>query len=295
MATITRPVSSPPNRMNGAPAQPPVRPKLGRINLTSLSTAPRIVLNAVEGWGKTTFGAYAPNPAVLMSRGESGYATLRSKGLVPDADCVELTRWADVLGQLDELGTGANKYGAIVLDALGGFERLCHEHVCARDFGGDWGEKGFSSFQKGPDVSVAEWIGLLNRLDKVRQALNCPIVFLSHSTIKPFKNPMGPDFDRYIADCHAKTWGVTHKWADAVFFGTYLTVAVEDKKTRRTKGVGGDERVLYTTRRDAYDAKNRYAMPPQLDIPPDASAMWSTVWDAINAKAEVPPADEIPE
>lgn len=274
-------VAIPPPRAanNGA-----VRPKLGRLS-HDVPSSPRIVLNAVEGWGKTTCGAGAPRPAILMSRGETGYVTLRQHNRVPDAQCVELERWPDVLATIDDIAA-SDETGSIVIDALGGMERLCHEHVCARDFNNDWGERGFGAFQKGYDVSVAEWLQLLVRLDRVRTTRHIPIIILSHSKIRPFKNPLGSDFDRYIADCHEKTWSVTHKWADAVFFGTFVTVAVEDKKSKRTKGLGGDERVLYTTRRDAYDAKNRYGMPAQINMPDDPAAMWSTVWDSINGKGE---------
>lgn len=267
------------------PSGPPIqRPRLARIP-DAQPTAPRIILNAVEGWGKTTYGAYAPNPAILMARGETGYETLRKAGRVPDCDCVELSKWTDVLTQIDDLRT--SKHGAVILDALGGFERLCHEHMCFRDFGGDWGERGFASYQKGFDVSVAEWLSLLAKLDRVRADRGIPIVLLSHAKVVKFDNPMGSNFDRYVADCHAKTWGVTHKWADAVLFGTYVAVTVEDKKTKKTKGIGGDERVLFATRRDAYDAKNRYGLDPQMNVPEDPSATWGLVWDAIHRKPEV--------
>lgn len=283
--------------MRQPPAQKPAgngttKLQLGRVT-SAMASAPRIVLNAVEGFGKTTLGAYAPNPAILMSRGETGYVTLKNAGRVPDADCIELTTWKDTIQIIDDLTDASDKHGAVVFDALGGFERLCHEFVCARDFQNDWGEKGFGAFQKGYDVSVAEWLQLLVRLDRLRTTRNVPIVFLSHSRVRPFKNPLGSDFDRYIADCHEKTWGVTHKWADCVLFGTFVTVALEDKKSKRVKGVGGDDRVIFTQRRDAYDAKNRYGMPAQLDIPDEPASMWSTVWDAINGKvSEV--ADEGP-
>lgn len=291
MTTATpRPPASGRPSPNGA-----MRPKLGRITSDQASaTAARLVLNAVEGWGKTTFGAYAPNPAVLMSRGETGYVTLRQHSLVPDVDQVELTTWKDTIAQVDDLIADIGDHGAVILDALGGFERLCHEEVCRRDFGNDWGERGFGSFQKGYDVSVTEWLNLLVRLDKLRTTHNVPIVILSHSKVRPFRNPMGSDFDRYIADCHEKTWSATHKWADAVLFGTFVTVTIDDKKTKRTKGAGGDERVIYTTRRDAYDAKNRFGLPPQLAVPADPSAVWATVWSAISGKRE-PAGDEIPE
>ncbi len=268
------------------------RPKLGRVDAQRPAQR-RIVVNAVEGWGKTTLGAYAPKPAILMSRGESGYVTLKQSGLAPDADCIELASWQDTLALIDDLIEDPGEHETVVFDALGGFERLCHERVCARDFSNDWGEKGFGSFQKGYDVSVPEWLNLLSRLDRLHATHGLPIIMLSHSKVKSFKNPMGSDFDRYIADCNEKTWGVTHKWADAVLFGTFATVTQEDKKTKRVKGIGGVERVIYTTRRDAFDAKNRYSLPDQIDIPNDPTAVWSTVWDAISGKRSTN--DEIPE
>lgn len=278
-ATMTRPPPS------GSAAVP----KLARIPVGI--SAPRIVLNAVEGFGKTTFGAFAPNPAILMARGETGFATLRQKGRVPDADAVELTSWNNVFRIIDTLAGG--QYDTIVIDALGGFERLCHEHVCARDFNNDWSEKGFYSYMRGYEVSIPDWIQFLYRLDALRAARNCSIILLSHAKARTFKNPLGPDFDRYTADCHEKTWGVTHKWADAVLFGTFVTVTQEKKG--RTKGIGGTERVIHTQRTDGYDAKNRYGMTQQIQLPDDPAQMWPTVWAEMQRSAAAPDADAAPE
>lgn len=243
--------------------------------------SPRIVVNAVEGWGKTTLGAHAPKPAILMARGESGFKTLRESNLVPDCDAIELVTWKDALAVLDELV--ASDHESVVLDALGGFERLCHEHVCARDFGNDWGDKGFSSYMRGYDISVADWIQLLQKLDAIRASRNVNVLLLSHCKVKTFKNPLGSDFDRYTADCHEKTWGVTHKWADAVLFGNFVTVTQEGKRGAKTKGVGGTERQVHTARTDAYDAKNRYGMAALVPVSADPSDTWGTVWEAMTA------------
>jgi hypothetical protein len=148
---------------------------------------------------------------------------------------------------------------------------------------------------RGYDVAVPEWLQLLTRLDRIRTTHNVPIIILSHAKIRAFKNPAGSDFDRYVADCHDKTWSVTHKWADAVLFGTFITVTVEDRKAgKRMKGIGGSERTLYTERRDAWDAKNRFGMDPQISIPDDPTQIWSTIWDAIKgnkaAADDAPPA-----
>ena len=220
---------------------------------------------------------------MLMASGETGYLTLLGSGLVPNVPRVSLDTWAETLDMCDQLLADPQGRTTIVLDALGGFERQCHQHVCTRDFRGVWGDHGFNSYQKGYEISVGEWLKLLAKLDAIRHAHGCTIMLLSHTIVRPFKNPLGDDFDRYIADCHQKTWGVTHKWADAVLFGTFYTV-VETPTGGRGKGVGGTQRVLYTERRDAYDAKCRYKMPETITIPNDPARAWPAIWSAISGK-----------
>jgi len=241
---------------------------------------PRVVLAAVEGWGKTTCGAYSNNPLIVMSGRETGYLTLRGAGLVPNVNCATPENWVEFLAGLEHLAKpDAPKFGTIAIDALNGFERMCHERVCQRDFKGDWGEKGFTSYQKGYDVAVTDWLQMMIALDRIREK-GTSILMLAHVQVRPFGNPLGADYDRYVVDVHKKTWGVTLKWADAVLFGNFKSVI--DAKTG--KAVGRTDRRLFTERRDGYDAKNRYGMPEFLDIPADPTKVWSTVWDSITAK-----------
>jgi len=247
---------------------------------------PRILLNAVEGWGKTTMGAYAPEPAFLMAQGETGYETLLGSNLVPSVGAARIDGWGDLLNVVPTL----TSYKTVVLDALGGFERLCHEFICARDFENDWGERGFTAYQKGYDVAITEWLKLLAGLDKLRDT-GVVIVILSHCRIKTFKNPLGADYDRYVSDVHDKTWAVTGKWSDAILFGNFFS-AVETERSKKPealkkgKGIGGAERVIYTERRDAFDAKNRYGMTETIDIPNDSTAVWSTIWNEITNRKD---------
>lgn len=237
----------------------------------------RIVLNAVEGWGKTTLGSQAPGAGVVMAGNETGYLTLLSSGRVPEVPVIHATAWSDLLASIDALATDTQGIQTLVLDALGGIERMCHEHVCNRDFGGDWGERGFSCYQRGPDVSVADVLSLLSKLDKVRSA-GVAVVILSHCKVATFKNPLGTDFDRYTAACHGKTWEVVSRWSDAVLFGNFLSDVKTDRATdKKGKGQGGTMRVLYTERRDAFDAKNRHGMPDVIQMPDDHAAVWATV------------------
>ena len=265
--------TSPAQRAGAAPLE------LGR--LPGKFTPPRIVLNAVEGWGKTSCVAHADAPAIIIAEGETGYETLLGAGLVPQVDVASATNWTALLALLDQLAADDTvPYKVLALDAIGGIERLCHTHVCDRDFDGDWGEKGFTSYQRGYDVAVTDWLQLLQRLDNLR-ARGVTIVLLGHVQIRMFHNPTGEDYDRYVSDVHHKTWSATHRWADAVLFGQFRTITATIGGSNAKKGIGGTDRVVYCERRDAYDAKNRYGMPADIDIPSDPAQVWPTIWQAL--------------
>ena len=242
---------------------------------------PRICVHAVEGFGKTSLAAYAPAPYVLMGKGEAGYTTLLSAGLVPAVPAIEVTRWIDLLSLLNELANDPQGRKTLVLDTIGSFERLCHEYICAKEFKGDWGERGFTAYQRGYDIAASEWTGMLSSLDEVHRH---GVTILRVAT---YKNPLGADFDRFVPDLHTKTWAPTHRWCDAVLFGNFFTVIDDEKRAKRTgrgTGIGGTDRILYTEHRDGYDAKNRFGMEPELWMDGGPSAAWPALWSAIVRK-----------
>lgn len=287
------PLSSPPpvekdtdeGALKPAPGKPPAK-KMGRSRRKTTGKTfakptgefkpPRIILNAVEGFGKTTFASYAPNPALIMSSGETGYLTLVGVDLVPSIDCVESESWQETLDLVDQVAVN-DDYETIVLDALGGFERQAHDMILKRDFSGN--TKKFNHYHKGQELAVNDWLKLLKRLEQS----NKTVVILSHSIIKTFSDPLGADFDRYRVDCHKYTWSVTHKWCDAVLFGVFRSIVDESasNKKGKGKGIGGQDRVIYTEHHDAYDAKNRFSMPAEIELTDEPSEMFSAVWKHI--------------
>lgn len=233
----------------------------------------RYILHGVEGWGKTSWGAQFPKPIFIQSRGETGLETLIDAGRLPEVPHFpEMQTWLDVRGALKMLTDQEHSYKTLVIDTLNGVERLCHEYICNRDFGGNWGDKGFGSYNKGYEVSLPEWQMFLQDLDNLRQRKSIIVILLCHTKVKGFKNPEGPDFDRYQPDIHEKTWGLTHKWADVVLFGNFLVATAEDQKTRRAKGVGGTARVIYCQRSAAWDAKNRIGLGESIDLTGESPA-----------------------
>lgn len=276
----------PPRSPRPASPAPPLY-DLTQIKSSGPKLPNRVILQGVEGWGKTSFGAQAPAPLFLMARGETGLCTLIEAGQLPETPYLPAFEgWTEYLRALDALRTEAHDFKTICLDAAGGFERLCFEHVCEVSFNGDWTERGFASYGKGPDVALPEWISMLTRLDRIREERKCAIVLLAHSKVKTFKNPEGPDYDRYTVDLNEKIWGVTHKWADMVLFANFLTEAVKEKGALRAKAKGGRERVIYTTRSAAYDAKNRHGLPEEIDGGSSAAEAWANFVAALKAGRE---------
>jgi hypothetical protein len=161
---------------------------------------------------------------------------------------------------------------------MGGFERLCHEQVCRDEFRGEWGDKGFASYQKGPDVALSQWRLFINALDRLRDERKMSILLLGHAKVDSFKNPEGDDFDTWIPDCHKKTWAVTHKWADLVLFCNHVVVV--DKKG---KGQSSQERVMYTEFHAAYSAKNRHGLPSEIDMGGTGAEAWQNFSSAMKA------------
>lgn len=239
-----------------------------------------IVVNAVEGFGKTSLGAYAPGSAFILAPQETGYLTLFKYNRVPERPYAVVNSWPELLATVKAV----EDCKVLVLDALGGFERLCHEYVCETEFKGVWGEKGFLSYHKGYELAVGEWKRFLQLLDCLRES-GLSVLILSHCQVRPFRNPLGEDYDRFVSDCHPKTWGITHKMADTVLFGTFFQVLKKDGP--RAKAIGGTERVIYTEHTDAFDAKNRFGMAPCVNIPDDPAASWDALAAAIANGKEV--------
>jgi hypothetical protein len=220
--------------------------------------------------------------------------TLNETGLLTLVDACQLPKtpyfppvqtWEELLSAISALINEPHDHRTLVIDALGGAERLCHEYVCERNYGGNWGNTGFSNFMVGYDVALAEWRVFLDALDYLRAARRMSILTLAHCRIALQKNPEGNDYDRYVPDLHHKTWTLTQKWADLVVFMKYATVVETDRNDGKGKGKGkgGTRRVLHTTHAATFDAKNRHGLPEEIDGGNCAAEAWANLSAAVKA------------
>lgn len=252
-----------------------------------------VLVHAVQGWGKTSLAAQAPKPLFLMTKNETGLITLIQNGQLPATPWIrfpqpdgrvsdEAETWSEALTALQALLTDDYPVQTLCVDTLNGLERLCHEHICATVYDGDWGEKGFLGYQRGYDTSLNEWRKLLHLLDQLRTQKGIGTFALCHTQVKTQTNPLGADYDRFQPNMHKKTWDLTHGWCDLCLFGRFEVEVVTERHKAKGKGRGGHQRVLYTTYTACWDAKHRHGLPEEIVMGDDPESSWNLLLTALN-------------
>lgn len=237
-----------------APQAPPPR----RMTLSSVRTgtrpAPRRTQVAgVEGCGKSTFAADAPNPIFIAA--EDGIRHLNV------ASFPEPQTFGDVMEAVRTLLEEDHDFKTLVIDTVDWIEPLIWSHLCNVH---GWKSIEEPGYGKGYAVALDEWRKLLSELDRLRNAKGMEIILLAHVTIKTFSNPAGQDFSRYESKLNRSASALIREWTDANLFATFEEFTKKDGA--KVKGFSTGRRVLYTQRTAAWDAKNRFGLPDELPL-----------------------------
>jgi hypothetical protein len=264
-----QPSAAPPPRPTNGATLPPA--PSGRMSLTNVVSGRlvkpmRLLIYGLEGVGKSTFAAGAPNPIFLGA--EDGTSELDVKRF-PQPKI-----WGDVMEGVHELATTEHDYKTLVIDTLDWIEPLCWQRVCV--LCAKPGKPPLRSIEemgygKGYVEAGGLWRQLTSGLERLRAEKRMDIVLLAHSWIKGFKNPSGDDFDRYELKLHKGAAALWREWCDAVMFAAH-DVTTYEGDNKRTKGISSGARVLRTEHDAAWDAKNRYDLPASLALDWEAFA-----------------------
>ena len=228
---------------------------------------PRITIYGVEGVGKTTLAACAPNPVFIWT--EEGQGVLDVNGF-PVAQSFD-----DVMGAIQALYEEEHEFSTVVVDTLDWLEPMIWQSVCA-EHGVDTIERVLDGYGKGYGEALKLWRNFIKGLDLLREEKGMAVILVAHSTVKRFESPETDPYDRWQIKIHDKASALIRENSDVVAFANYdvhirSTDVGFNKEARR--GVSSGKRYLYFVERPAFQAKNRYAMPDKLVL--DIKDPWS--------------------
>lgn len=229
-----------------------------KITKGKIAKAQKVLIYGPEGIGKSTLASQFPDPLFIDTEGSTNNM---------DVARLENPSSLTMLLQEIEFVKRERPCKTLVIDTADWTERLVIQYVC------DQSEKdSITKFGYGEGfIQLEEKFGkLLNLLsDLIEIGIN--VVVTAHAKLNKFEQPdeMGA-YDRYELKLGnkttAKTSSLIKEWADMVLFCNYKTFAVAtDDKGKKFKGQGG-KRVIYTTHHPAWDAKNRFNLPDEMEM-----------------------------
>jgi hypothetical protein len=220
---------------------------------------PRIFLYAVEGIGKTTFAANAPAPIFIQT--EDGLGSIDASRF-PMIETIDNVRQA-----IGSLYNDPHDFQTVVLDSADWLEQIIAREIEAKH------EAKELAYGKGALKQAEVWQELLAGFNALRNDRGMSVILIGHSQIKRFDSPETEPYDRYSPKLQERSNALLREWCDAVLFANYRVVVKSTEvgfKKEVSRGITTGERLLYTTEKPAYMAKNRYALPDSLPLSWDA-------------------------
>ena len=209
------------------------------------------MIYGVESVGKSTFAAQFPKPLFLDIEGGTAHL---------DVDRVAVDSWK----QLGECIAEVSKtdYGTVVIDSADWAERLAVEDLLAANKKQSVEDFGFGKGWVMAAEKVSRFLGALDRL--IEGGKN--VVVIAHSKVQRTEPPdILAAYDRYELKLSKQSSPLVKEWADELWFFRFKTKSVTNDGGK-AKGIGGKERVIYTTHSAAYDAKTRSGLPDEIPM-----------------------------
>ncbi len=237
------------------------------VNLESIVTGslmrpPKIVVYGPGGLGKTTFASQAHKPIFVF--------TEEGQGMLDLARFPLCRTWPDIIDCCQVLYDEKHDYKTVVIDTIDSAEPLLWDYTCkqARQAEIDTNEGDFG-YGRGYAQAANHGRILLQWLDRLRDDKDMAVIVLAHSDSVKFEDPGSQTYNRYDLNLHKRLSARVSFWADAILFANYKTDTVKDDSgfgKKRIRAVGTGKRVLYTEARPAFNAKNRYNLPPEMPL-----------------------------
>lgn len=244
---------------------------------------PMLCIVGSPGTGKTTLGALFPGAIIVQA--EDGAAVFENWDddtqpavlpRLPKATAERSTR-ETLMQTMDELISTEHGYKTLVVDSVTSLQMLFEHEIALRD-GVHTAADASGGFHKGY-TEVASWHAeFVYKCEQLRAVKKMGIVFLAHSGIKKIRNrpDAAADYSVFSLDMDNQALSVYTSQCDAVLYlrkEEFVQGQETDRKGRTTKYgrlMQTGERKLVTTGDGTVgyiNAKNRYGMPAELDVP----------------------------
>jgi hypothetical protein len=285
-APVPRPVAAAtPQRPQAKNDQKAAPSRLGNLKRGRLALPPRCLFYGPEGVGKTSIAVDADALIGDIEGGSGELNALRYPFNPGDPDEYKPRDYNQVCAMIDDLIAHPDHgLKAIALDTADALEALIHQHLCTTHKVSSI-EKVGGGFGKGYRAAVEELRRFLSKLDLVR-AQGVAIIIVAHSVTSTFKNPEGPDYDRFqlkVNDTKSASFaGQLKEWCEIVGFIHFESGAKKlEEDDKRARGWSTGRRIVQLAREAAWDAKWRLTVPMDMEFELDAVHPWAPFADAI--------------
>lgn len=230
----------------------------------------RIMVYGAEGVGKSTLGAKSDSPIFISPEG--GTDQLTDIHGAPIKSLADVNTWDDLINSLNALLNEKHDFKTLVLDSADWIEKLAHQKII-----GESGKdiiRANGGYGAGYRQSENMHKHLIELLASLREKKNMNIVIIAHTHVRPVKDPeMLEQYDSFEIKCHEFVSSLYREWVDGLFFVRFNTFLKTDE-SGKAKALTDGARTLYTVKKPAFQAKNRYGMPESIEFNLDA---WSTI------------------
>jgi hypothetical protein len=215
----------------------------------------------VEGVGKSTFGAKSEKPIFISAEG--GTDQLTDSDGAPVEELSGISSWDVLRKSVTQLVKEDHNYKTLVIDSADWIEHLAHAKIIQGT--GKSITTCHGGYGAGYRISQGFHKELIDDLNVLREQREMNIVVTAHAQVKPVKDPaLMEDYDGYEPKCHDMVSSLWREWTDGLFFVRFRTIIKANDDSIKARAIGDGSRVLYTVKQAAFQAKNRYGMPPEM-------------------------------
>jgi len=227
-----------------------------KIKTGKLTPPVRALIYSNAGFGKTSLASALPKALFIDIEGSSERYNVSR---------VEAKTEAEVRAVLQELIKDRQGFQTVVIDTADWLSSAIGLFMCERDKVGTVADCS-GGYGKGFTEQASRFGEILTLCDTlIFKGMH--VVLLAHSKIQKVSPPdKTQSFDRYEIALEKGIASQVSEWAEMILFGKFETNIVVTKDKKLKADLSEQARTLYTTNSAAWEAKNRFGLPTELNI-----------------------------